>query len=165
MPFNQMMLFPCELTLRSTPEGIRMFCEPVEEIAALHDQSFSWNKLTAEEANEKLKEVGGELLHLKMDVEIVSSLRLELFFKGDRLLNYDGNFNQFNGVSYSSDEPGSFRFNIEVLIDRTSAESYIDAGKLFLSQGITKKKPEEGLILKGKLKIHSLELHNLKSIW
>ena len=104
-------------------------------------------------------------MHLKMDVEIVSSLRLELFFKGDRLLNYDGNFNQFNGVSHSSDTPGSFRFTIEVLIDRTSAESYIDEGKLFLSQGLKKKNPEEGLILKGKLKIHSLELHNLKSIW
>ena len=32
MPFNQMMLFPCDLTLRTTAEGVRLFCEPVKEI-------------------------------------------------------------------------------------------------------------------------------------
>ena len=35
MPFNQMMCFPCELTLRTTPEGIRLFFQPVKEIDAM----------------------------------------------------------------------------------------------------------------------------------
>ncbi|MBE0653761.1 MAG: glycoside hydrolase family 32 protein, partial [Bacteroidales bacterium] len=76
MPFNQMMLFPCELTLRTTPEGVRMFCEPIEEIKELHKKSYSWKNLSREEANEKLKTVDGDLLHLRMDLEIVSGLNM-----------------------------------------------------------------------------------------
>ena len=32
MPFNQQLSFPCELTLRSTPRGPRLFKWPVKEI-------------------------------------------------------------------------------------------------------------------------------------
>ena len=35
MPFNQMMLLPTELTLRSTKDGIRMFNRPVKEVEML----------------------------------------------------------------------------------------------------------------------------------
>ena len=37
MPFNQQMSFPCVLTLRTTPEGIRLHREPVAEIENIHD--------------------------------------------------------------------------------------------------------------------------------
>src|SRR5260370_15524880 len=37
MPFNQMISFPCELTLRSTTNGLRLFREPIHEIAKLHN--------------------------------------------------------------------------------------------------------------------------------
>ena len=37
MPFNQCMLFPCELTLRTTEDGLRMFAAPVREIETLHE--------------------------------------------------------------------------------------------------------------------------------
>jgi len=36
MPFNQCILFPVELTLQTTDEGIRMFAEPVREIENIH---------------------------------------------------------------------------------------------------------------------------------
>ncbi len=165
MAFNQMMLFPCELTLRTTTEGIRLFCEPVKEIALLHEKSYSWNDLTTASANEKLKEVKGDLFHLKMDAEIVHGLGLELFYKGNPVVYYDGNFNRFNGAPYICDKPGIFRFSIEVILDRTSVEAYIGKGKLFISEQLKEKKSDEGLAFKGDLKIHSLEVNELKSIW
>ena len=42
MPFNQMMLFPVELTLRRSGEGVRMFAEPVREIERLREKSLVW---------------------------------------------------------------------------------------------------------------------------
>ena len=40
MPFNQMMSFPSELTLRTTPAGVRMFWQPVKEISNLYGQNI-----------------------------------------------------------------------------------------------------------------------------
>jgi sucrose-6-phosphate hydrolase SacC (GH32 family) len=165
MAFNQMMLFPCELTLRTTPEGIRLFCEPVKEIENLHQKSFSWSNLTTDEANEKLKEVKGDLFHVKMDAEIVHGLGLELFYRGNPVVYFDGNFNRFNGAPYICDKPGIFRFSIEVIIDRTSVEAYIGKGKLFISEQLKDKKSDDGLSLKGNLRINTIEVHELKSIW
>jgi len=165
MAFNQMMLFPCELTLRTTPEGIRLFCEPVKEIENLHQKSFSWSNLTTEEANEKLKEVKGDLFHVKMDAEIVHGHGLEVFFHGNPLVSFDGNYNKFNGAPYICDKPGIFRFTIEIILDRTSVEAYIGKGKLFISEALMDKKTDDGLAFKGNLKINSLEVNELKSIW
>ena len=165
MPFNQMMLFPCELTLRTTPEGVRMFCEPVDEINKLHKKTYSWTNMTGEDLNDKLKELNSDLLHVKMDVEISQGFGLEILYRGNPVIYYDGNFNRFNGAPYSSDNPGNFRFSIEMIIDKTSVEGYIDSGKLFISEGLKKEKSDDGLQLKGILKIHSFELNELESIW
>jgi len=165
MPFNQMMLFPCELSLRSTREGIRLFCEPIPEIETLHGKTYRWQNLGTEEANEKLRSVQTDLLHVKMDVEIVHGLGLEILFRGNPVIYYDGNFNRFNGAPYICETPGKFRFTIEMLLDRTSVEGYIDHGKLFIAEGLKKEASPEGLKLKGQLNIHSLEVHEMKSIW
>jgi len=165
MPFNQMMLFPCELTLRTTPEGIRLFCEPVREIRNLYFNEFKWKVISGQEANEKLKLLKGDLLRLKMDIEILSGLSFDVQFRGNNLLSYDGGLNRFNNIPYICDRPGSFRFNVEMLIDKTSAETYIGNGKLFISEGLKKKKSDEGLQIKGNVIIHSFVLNEMKPIW
>src|SRR5437588_541892 len=42
MPFNQQMAFPCELMLRTTPDGVYLFAEPVQEIEKLHGKRRAW---------------------------------------------------------------------------------------------------------------------------
>ena len=41
MPFNQQMTIPVELSLRTTPDGLRLFAEPVKELDALRTQTHS----------------------------------------------------------------------------------------------------------------------------
>ena len=41
MPFNMMMAFPTVLTLRTTHNGVRLFNEPVREIAKLQGKAIS----------------------------------------------------------------------------------------------------------------------------
>jgi fructan beta-fructosidase len=165
MPFNQMMLFPNELTLRTTPEGIRLFCEPAGEIVKLHEKKYSWENLSGDEANQKLKDIKSDLLHVKMDIEIVHGWTTEVKFRGNPVVYFDGNFNRFNGAPYICDKPGIFRFNIELILDKTSVEAYIGKGKLFISEGLKEEKSEDGLSIAGNVKIHSLELYELKPIW
>jgi hypothetical protein len=52
-----------------------------------------------------------------------------------------------------------------MLIDKTSVEAYIGRGKLFISEGLKEKKSDDGLIIKGNVKIHSFEINELNSIW
>jgi len=100
-----------------------------------------------------------------LDAEIVNGLGLELFYRGNPVVYFDGNYNRFNGAPYICDKPGIFRFSIEVILDKTSVEAYIGNGKLFISEQLKERKSDEGLAFKGGLKIHSLEVNELKSIW
>src|SRR5262249_1654042 len=42
MPFNQQVPFPRELTLRTTPEGPRLFRAPIRELQTLHGREEMW---------------------------------------------------------------------------------------------------------------------------
>jgi hypothetical protein len=100
-----------------------------------------------------------------MDVEIDRGLGLEIFYQGNPILYYDGNFTKFNGFPYESDRPGGFRFRIEMILDRTSVEGYVDGGRLFIAEALRPAKNANGLEIRGDLKIHRLDLYELDSIW
>lgn len=165
MPYNNMMLFPSELTLRTTSDGVRLFCEPVKEIETLHENKYSFKNLTTDEVNQKLKDINSELLHVELDIEMDRDFNFDILFKGNSILHYDGNFNRFNGAPYSFDINNGFRFKVEILIDKSSVESYIDDGRLYLSGGLKNPINSNGLEIKGSAKIHSLNVAELKSIW
>ena len=167
MPFKSLMLFPMEMTLRTTPEGIRLYCNPVSEIEKLHGKSYTWDNITMPEANQKLTEIKGEYLHVKFDIELVRRFRYTLKFRGNEVLNFDGNWNNYNGSPYSGDVLSPFRHKVELIIDKTSFEAYIGEGKLFLAEQLNEASTIDGLEFTGDMdmKIHHLEVHELKSIW
>lgn len=165
MPFNQLMLFPNELSLRTTREGIRLFCEPIKQLSQLHEKKYSFKDVSSEQLNSSLKTIQPELLHMTMDIEIDKGLGLEIHYKGNPIIYYDGNFNRFNGAPYICENPGSFRFTIEVLIDKNSVEGYIDKGKLHIAEALKKENSNNGIEIKGDVKIHSFDIAELKSIW
>ena len=61
MPFNQQMTIPCELTLKSTAEGIRMFARPVAELASLRGKSRAWHDLPPSSSENTLAGISGDL--------------------------------------------------------------------------------------------------------
>ena len=44
MPFNGQMSFPVELTLRTTPQGLRLCRQPVKELELLHRRTLRWQE-------------------------------------------------------------------------------------------------------------------------
>jgi len=169
MPFNQMILFPTELTLRRTPGGIRLFCEPVREIERLHEKKYHWQNLTHPEINEQLKNFKGELLHIKCDLETVDSQQFGLILHGNRLIYDIGNGDRFNGFPHAL-AANSKSLHMEILVDRTSIETFLDHGALYSSMAKDLTRNEKGLQFWSvgstpTIFIKNLEIYPLKSIW
>jgi len=169
MPFNQMMLFPTSLSLRTTPDGLRLFCEPVKEIEKLHKKKYQWQNLSLRDINEQLNEFRGELLHIKCELETVDSQQFGLIVHGNRLIYDIGNGDRFNGFPYSL-AAGSKSLYMEILVDRTSIETFLDHGALYSSMAKDLTRNENGLQFWSvgstpAIFIKNLEIYPLKSIW
>lgn len=168
MPFNQMMLFPTELTLRSGRNGIRMYSEPIREISKLHKKSALWSEISLDRLNDHLAAITSDLLHLKMKIEIVEGIRFSLNFRGNEILHYSMNHNTLNGEFYESDQTQERTIYLEILIDKTSLEVFADHGKFSVIQELDVPTTNAALKLDdsgSKIKIHHFEIHELQSIW
>jgi sucrose-6-phosphate hydrolase SacC (GH32 family) len=165
MPFKSMMLFPMEMTLETTPDGIRIKCNPINEIEKLHEKSYKWSNISGKEANKKLADIKSDYLHINFDIELVKDFNFDLKYKGNKILSFDGNWNNYNGTPYSGDVLAPFRHKVELIIDKTSFEGYIGGGRLFISEQLKDAKTIEGLEFSGNMKVHNLEIYELKSIW
>ena len=169
MPFNQMMTFPTELSLRSTRDGIRLFSEPVKEISNLYNKSHYWRDLTTDEANEKLKLVKGDMFHIKITFQVdFPGAVFNLTLDGQSVARYDFNHNLLNDRYYGGDRMENLTLSLELLIDRTSVEVYADHGRFTIISELPGPNNGEGLRLdawKFPLMIHRLVVHELNSAW
>ena len=166
MPFNQMMLFPTELSLRTTNEGIRMFSEPIAAVAGLHAREHDLSGLDLAGANERLKCVTGDLLHVKARFESTNGGRIGLDYRGNRCVTLDAD--EINGIQVPMQNPGSLVFDVEMLIDRTSIEIYFQRGRVVIADPLKKPADDVGLQLAGdpaSVRIDTLKVFELHSAW
>ena len=61
MPFNQQMSFPREFSLRSTPEGIRLFAQPAHEIGALYSKQHRISDVALKPGVNPLEGITGDM--------------------------------------------------------------------------------------------------------
>lgn len=166
MPFNQMMCFPTELTLRTTNEGIRIFSEPVKAIEKLHTNKMDLSGLSVTEANVRLIDNKNDLLHVVARLESLDGKAISIDYKGNRYAQLDGD--EINGVQTPRPNAGSLVFDVELLIDRTSVEGYFQKGQIVFVNPLANPKKDAGLEILGdakNIKIHKLEVYQLESIW
>ncbi|MDB6078316.1 MAG: sacC, partial [Akkermansiaceae bacterium] len=135
MPFNQQVSFPCELSLRTTPNGVRLFREPVKEIASLHGESFEGTALSLQPGavsdlmpptganGEKLQR---DLLHIKAKVSIPEGGRVNFNLRGVII-----GLTAKVLIAGETKTPvtGEIR-SVEILLDRTSVEVFVNGGEL-----------------------------------
>ncbi len=168
MAFNNMMLLPTELTLRSTKNGVRMFSEPVKETTQLFESVKKWTNLKSDDANQKLKEFyTADKLRIKTTFKLSHATEAGFNLFAQRLIGYDMNFNMLNGMFYSPQDMTSMEISADIYIDRTSIEVFIDGGAFSYSM---ERKPDrnnkEGFHFWGNnIEIKNLEVFTVKSIW
>jgi len=162
MPFNQQVSFPCELTLRSTPNGPRIFREPIKEIALLHNGQDSWTNCILN-ANDVLPlEPSGQLFHIRAEVNIASGATLTFNIRGITVILTSKTIQ-----SGTSPAPVMDRIKtVEMLVDRTSIETFINQGEISSTRFVLPN--ENGISVKaegGAVTIQSLTVYPLNSAW
>ena len=156
MPFSQMILFPTEFKLETTPGGLRMQASPIDEIAQLRSKPHTWSRLAPADANQKLANAGSGPLDIKLQASIESGDGMTLRYGGEDLATVDaGDLDKGRG-------------QIEILIDKGIAEIFVDGGSRYITREIPVSPGAHGLEISLKQKasaIDKLQIYNLKSIW
>ncbi len=168
MPFNGMMLLPTELKLKTTKDGVRLFSEPIKEADQLFESVGEWSNLNEKDASEKLKAYNNnDRIRIKTKIKLSHATGAGLNLFGQKLLDYDMNFNLVNGVFYSPEDMTSMEISADIYIDRTSIEVFIDGGAYSYSM---ERKPDtkntEGFHFWGNnIDVKELKVYTVKSIW
>ncbi|HZY79066.1 MAG TPA: hypothetical protein VFE50_06045 [Cyclobacteriaceae bacterium] len=192
MPFNQPMLFPTELKLRNTFDGIRLTPTPIPAISKLHKNSkVIENKVVSDE--KVVVEPNGRAFHVIANIE-----------RGDApiSLNVNGYELKFDNewvFSTASNEevkptqapagpfpppsasvpvtyvPSGDNLKLEVIMDGNTLEAFVNDGELYYVtafNGQPTGKVELGIAGSGnrsrvtrKFILKKLEVHELSSIW
>ena len=168
MPFNQCMLFPVELTLRATDEGVRMCAVPAREVATLHKTKHQWKNHTVKPGENILKDLRSELFHIIAELEPGDARQIGFNIRGTSV-TFNAEANALACLDKETPlKPVAGKIKLELLIDRNSIEIYANDGRIYMPIG--KILPEEnktvGLFTEGGgLKIGSLEVYPLDSVW
>ncbi len=162
MPFNQQISFPCELTLHSTSDGLRIFRKPIAEIGLLHQPPDTWTNRTLKADQTLPLEPAGRLFHLKADVDLAEGAKLVFMIRGIPVV-FTPSSVECGGHSAKTIETVQ---SVEMLVDVASLEVFVNDGEISLTRFILPK--ENGLALKaenGAANIKSLAIYPLNAAW
>ncbi|WP_367874735.1 GH32 C-terminal domain-containing protein [Luteolibacter sp. Populi] len=162
MPFSQQVSFPCELTLRETPDGLRIFREPIRELEMLEQGEEKWSNRELKSGEELPLAKSGELFRIKAELSIPEGAKLTFNLRGYPVILTSKTVESGTGPHAAQGEVKS----VEILVDRASVETFVNQGEISSTRYFLPK--QEGLSVKaegGEVKIHSMSVHELKSMW
>jgi len=134
MPFNQQMLFPVELTLRTTEDGPRLFAQPISEIMKIYGKSWIFQDIIVEEGQQSIIEENHDdgLYDISTEFEIGSAEKFGLIIN-DIQITYEIKEQKLNCEErYASLSPMEGKIKIRILVDRTSLELFANDGQIYM---------------------------------
>ena len=168
MPFNQQMSFPCELTLHRTQDGLRLYRQPVREIAGLYGREQHWHDLTLAPGDNPLESLRGDLWDVEATFEVGTATALGFRVRGTGV-HYDVKAQTLTALGRTAPPKlGGHRLTLRLLVDRTSLEVFGNGGKVSLSSCFLPPLDDHSLAVYaegGSGKIVSLTVHPLRSAW
>lgn len=168
MSFNQQMLFPVELTLHTTDEGLRMFAYPVKEVENIHAKEHTWTDVQLKPGQNILTNVKGELFDIDAEFEAGDADEFGFLINGFSV-KYNVKKNELScGRSKTKLKPIDGEIHLRILVDRVSIEIFANDGRVYMPTRAHSKGDQNGVEVftkGGSTKISSLKVHELKSIW
>jgi fructan beta-fructosidase len=168
MPFNQCILFPVVLTLRTTDEGIRMFAEPVREIENIRRSKHKFGKMAVKAGEKQLPRLSGELFHIKGRFLVGDAKEFGFVIRGTRVA-YDVGTVQISCRGKKAVlKPVDGKIEMELLVDRNSIEIFANGGRIYMPIGGILPEDDKSIKLfseDGTTRLEKLDVWELNSIW
>ena len=176
VPFNQQMSFPCDLTLRTTPDGVRLCSNPIPEISSLvtsthqvADQPLTSSNLLSGAGNLDLVDLSmefepGTATQIVIDLPR-TTVRYDVSNSALTYTDVNGNASTLVDGAVT---PRAGRVKLRLLLDRLSLEAYAFDGEKFGSHYLN---PANGTAIPsihavgGQGWVHSLSVKKLASAW
>jgi sucrose-6-phosphate hydrolase SacC (GH32 family) len=162
MPFSQMISFPCELTLRTTPQGPRIFRQPVKELESLQKDAIAFDARTLGKDQALQLAAQGRQYRIKAEVEIPEGSRLRINVRGTPITFTR---KEIDAAGKRSSVAGQVT-SIDLLIDTTSVETFVNDGEVSITRFMIPN--ENNLWIRaedGPVTIKSLTMFPLRSAW
>ncbi len=180
LPFNQQMSFPCELNLRTTPDGPRLCCFPIEEIDSLVEETHTKQDVELSAGIDLLAGLAPlDLVDLSIVFDPGDAKRL-VFDLPSVTLEYDAEADLLKHtgvddhgaprpqVTLDGLAPRDGLVRLRLLIDRLSVEAYASGGERFAAHYYAPNKqpaPQSIRAEGGEAQVKELTLRRLRSAW
>jgi sucrose-6-phosphate hydrolase SacC (GH32 family) len=158
MTFNQLQSIPCELSLRTSPAGVRLHRSPVSELRSLRDGG---NQADA------MERYRADLVELRVKFRPEKNARIEFKLRGATIA-YDAEREELVVNDYRVLAPlVDGQQELIVYVDRTVLEVFASSGLIYAPMPFIPDPTNQSASMSelGGAGLQSLELYRLKSIW
>ncbi|MCE5346210.1 MAG: glycoside hydrolase family 32 protein [Bacteroidales bacterium] len=166
-PFSQCMLFPTQLTLRNTENGIRMFTEPVKEIELLHGREWKKEKLIIRPEENPISGINGELYHIKGDFKVGKKTEFGFMIHGTEVL-YNASKGELTCMDKKTElKPENGKIYFEIIADRNTIEVFCNHGKVYMpvARDLAKDYGLRFICRNERVRAEKLQIFEMRPIW
>jgi fructan beta-fructosidase len=168
MPFNQQMSVPRVLTLRTTPEGIRLFFEPVKEVEKLRTKQHRWEDYRLSDTPQTLECAGGELFDIEATFDLGQAESVGMDIRGHKV-EYSVADKQLKALGKTAPlAPVDGQLKLRILVDRTSVEVFANDGRIQIANCFLPEPDNKSLAVYatgGEATAAQLDVWEMRSIW
>jgi fructan beta-fructosidase len=165
MPFNQAFSLPTELTLRTTPAGIRLGAEPIKELETLRGKAQSVDSKVVTPEKPIRVDAPGQLLDIVVELEPKGAREIKLQF-GANQVSYNVSAGKLDGMPLPLVD-GKLAFR--VVVDRPLYEMVGGRGTVYKTNprrdGGKQIDSVQLATVGGEAKLKRLEVYPMRSIW
>ena len=165
MPFGNQISIPCELSLKTFEDGIRMCAWPVREVESLRTEVYAQTDVVLADIYQRMADVPSGLVDIEAEFELIDAAEFGLNVRGEAVAyNTLDRLASVHGSSGPLD-PVNGRIRLRILADRMSIEVFGNGGRMQMMDYYTPAPHKEIAVysFQGSVRVISLKMYELKS--